>query len=201
MEENPTTPISRFKNRLINSLLASIIAAFVLFIGTSDIPKFFSYALAHKKSQNAAALVALLQMPPPTPLIAVDRVVDGDTIDVAVGKSVATIRMIGINTPEVVDPRKPVQCFGPEASANAHKLMDGGEVRLELDPSQDIYDKYGRVLAYVFLSDGTLYNELAVQEGFAHEYTYQKKYKYQQEFKSAQKEAKKEGVGLWNACD
>lgn len=187
------------RQRLVNSILAAIITAFVLFIGTSDIQKFFSYAVAHKKSQNAAALVALLQTPP-TPLVSVDRVVDGDTIDVAIGKSVATIRMIGINTPEVVDPRKPVECFGNEASANAHNLMDGGEVRLELDPSQDTYDKYGRVLAYVFLPDGTLYNELAVQEGFAREYTYRKKYGHQADFRAAQKVAKKEGRGLWSSC-
>ena len=148
--------------RLIKAIFVGVVVAGVLLAGTSDISKFFSYALSHQKENKAAALVALLQAPPPTPLLTVDRVVDGDTIDVAIDGGVASIRMIGVNTPEVVDPRKPVQCFGLEASARAHELLDNAQVRLELDPTQDTYDKYGRVLAYVFLPDDTLFNLLII---------------------------------------
>jgi len=64
-----------------------------------------------------------------------------------------TMRLIGINTPETVDPRKPVECFGREASAEAKRLLTGQRVRIELDPSQNTYDRYGRLLGYVFVRD------------------------------------------------
>jgi micrococcal nuclease len=78
------------------------------------------------------------------------NVVDGDTVDVRLdGGRTERIRLIGIDTPEVVDPRTAVQCFGREASAHAHKLLDGQQVSLEMDPSQGERDIYGRLLAYV----------------------------------------------------
>jgi endonuclease YncB( thermonuclease family) len=75
------------------------------------------------------------------------KVVDGDTIHVSVDGKKLKIRMIGLDTPETVDPRKPVQCFGREASAQAKTLLGGQQVYLETDPSQDTIDKYGRTLA------------------------------------------------------
>jgi endonuclease YncB( thermonuclease family) len=85
------------------------------------------------------------------------RVVDGDTIDVqvAVGHT-ERLRLIGIDTPETVDPRKPVQCFGREASAHAHELLDGQTVTLDGDPTQDTRDRYVRLAVYVWLADGSL---------------------------------------------
>jgi hypothetical protein len=75
--------------------------------------------------------------------VSVIRVVDGDTVDVAFDDGrVERLRLIGIDTPEVVDPRKPVQCFGREASAHANELLDGQTVSLELDPTQDDRDIY-----------------------------------------------------------
>lgn len=124
------------------------------------------------------------------------RVVDGDTIDIALlGKT--RVRLIGINTPEVVDPRRPVQCFGKEASIKAKELLLGKSVSLEFDPSQDKYDKYGRLLAYVYLPDGTFFNEQMIRDGYAYEYTYRLPYKYQEEFKRAQREAEYGKLGLW----
>ncbi len=113
-----------------------------------------------------------------------------------------TLRLIGIDTPETVDPRKPVQCFGKEASAKAKSLLSGKSVRLEADPTQGERDKYQRLLRYVFLEDGTNFDKLMISEGYAHEYTYNTPYKYQSEFKQAQKEAEASKVGLWadNAC-
>ena len=125
------------------------------------------------------------------------RVVDGDTLDISFHGVKTRLRLIGINTPETVDPRRPIQCFGKEASAKAQELLLGRDVTIELDPSLDKYDKYGRLLAYVYLPDGTLFNEQMIREGYAYEYTYQLPYKYQKEFKEAQRSAKNAKRGLW----
>lgn len=132
----------------------------------------------------------------------VTKVIDGDTIQVVINGKNETLRLIGIDTPETVDPRKPVQCFGKEASAKAKSLLSNKSVRLEADPTQGERDKYQRLLRYVFLEDGTNFNKLMINEGYAHEYTYNTPYKYQLEFKQAQKEAEASKAGLWadNAC-
>lgn len=134
-----------------------------------------------------------------TNLYTVTAVIDGDTIKVALGNEQETLRLIGIDTPETVDPRKPVQCFGKEASAKAKLLLSGKSVRLESDSTQGERDKYHRLLRYVFLEDGTSFNKLMISEGYAHEYTYNTPYKYQAEFKQAQKEAEANKRGLWAA--
>lgn len=128
----------------------------------------------------------------------VTSVTDGDTIRVTIEGGSTRVRLIGIDTPEVNDPRKPVQCFGQEASRRAHDLMDGTQVWLEYDPSQSRRDRYGRTLAYVWLSDAVLVNEKMVHEGYAHEYTYEAPYKYRDAFISAQQEARTAERGLWN---
>ena len=125
----------------------------------------------------------------------VARVVDGDTIRVSTG---VTLRLIGMDTPETVDPRKPVQCFGREASTHAHELLDNTSVSLEYDPTQGRLDRYGRTLAYVWMSDGRLYNQLMIEDGFAHEYTYSVPYKYQAAFIAAQQDARQTERGLWS---
>lgn len=131
-------------------------------------------------------------------LYTVAKVIDGDTIDVNIDGKVERLRLIGIDTPETVDPRKPVQCFGKEASSKAKDLLEGKKVRLESDTSQDNRDKYNRLLRYVYLEDGTSYNKLIIAEGYAHEYTYNVPYKYQAEYKQAQKEAESAQKGLWS---
>lgn len=132
----------------------------------------------------------------------VTRVVDGDTIKVFLNGKNETVRLIGIDTPETVDPRRPVQCFGKEASNKTKSVLDKKNIFLEADPSQGNRDKYHRLLRYVFLSDGTNFNKLLIEEGFAHEYTYFLPYKYQAEFKLAEKQARENKKGLWadNAC-
>jgi endonuclease YncB( thermonuclease family) len=127
--------------------------------------------------------------------VRVTDVVDGDTIKVSTGQ---TLRLIGVDTPETVDPRKPVQCFGREASARAHALLDGTRVRLEYDPTQGRLDKYGRTLAYVWMADGRLYNETIIAEGYAHEYTYDIPYRYRDAFRAAQRSARLHNRGLWS---
>lgn len=130
-------------------------------------------------------------------LYAVAKVVDGDTLDVIINGHVERIRLIGVNTPETVDPRKSVECFGKEASNKTKELLSGQRVRLEADPTQGERDKYGRLLRYVFLADGRFINKILISEGYAHEYTYAAPYKYQVEFKQAQKEAEAAKRGLW----
>ena len=130
------------------------------------------------------------------------RVVDGDTIVVKINSKNVKVRLIGLDTPELVDPRRPVQCFAKEASTEMHTLVDGQDVRLETDPSQDTYDKYHRLLAYVFRPldsnpEGLLVNKYMITEGFGHEYTYNLPYKYQKEFRAAEKNARAGGKGLW----
>lgn len=132
--------------------------------------------------------------------VSVMRVVDGDTIVVLLNESGEKLRLIGMNTPETVDPRRPVQCYGPEASARAKQLLDGKRVRLEADPSTGERDKYHRLLRYVILPDGTNYNLLMIREGYARENGYGRKYKYRDEFRAAQQEARAASRGLWSAC-
>lgn len=130
---------------------------------------------------------------------AVARVVDGDTVDVQYQDgSIDRLRLIGIDTPEVVDPRKPVQCFGREASAHAHELLDGQTVSIEMDPTQGDRDMYGRLLAYIWLPDGRNFGEVMIADGYAHEYTYNLPYAYRDTFKVAEDGAIANQVGLWS---
>ncbi len=136
-------------------------------------------------------------------LYQVVSVTDGDTIKVDLNGTTETLRLIGIDTPETVDPRKPVQCFGEEASKKAKETLTGKKVSLEADPTQGERDKYQRLLRYVYLEDGTSFNKWMIQEGYAHEYTYQSNpYKYQTEFKDAERSARDNKKGLWgNMCN
>lgn len=127
----------------------------------------------------------------------VDRVVDGDTIRIRMGGKVEPVRLIGINTPETVDPRRTVECFGKEASTRMKEIAEGQIVRLEYDDTQGLRDTYDRVLAYVYLEDGQMLNRKMVAEGYAYEYTYLTPYLYQREFRELQNLAKSSGKGLW----
>lgn len=131
-------------------------------------------------------------------LYKVVKVIDGDTLTVSQEGVETTLRLIGINTPETVDPRKPVECFGKEASNKGKELLSGKSVKLEFDSTQSKVDKYGGTLAYVYRDDGLFYNKYMIEQGYAYEYTYDTPYKYQQEFKAAQIKAKSEQKGLWS---
>ena len=124
------------------------------------------------------------------------RVVDGDTIQVCciAGKR-EKVRYIGINTPETKHPRKGVEYFGKEASDANSKLVAGKTVRLEFDVQQR--DRYGRLLAYVFLKDGTFVNAWLVEHGFAQVATFPPNVKHEGLFRKLQREAREKGRGLW----
>lgn len=132
------------------------------------------------------------------------KVVDGDTITVSINGKSETIRIIGIDTPEVVDPRKTVECFGKEASDFAKlTLQDNKTLFLESDPTQGERDKYQRLLRYVWIDDAAIdFGKLMIDGGFASEYTYNLPYKYQSEYREAEKEAREAKKGLWadDAC-
>lgn len=139
-----------------------------------------------------------------TDLYKVIEVVDGDTIKVSKNGTETTLRLIGMDTPETKDPRKTVQCFGKEASDKAKSLLSNQFVMLEADIKSGELDKYQRLLRYVFLPDGTNYNEYMIKNGYAHEYTYNNvAYKYQKDFKEAELYAKTNLLGFWatNTCN
>ena len=124
----------------------------------------------------------------------VTRVIDGDTIEIEGGKKV---RYIGIDTPETVDPRKPIQCFGVEASNKNKELVEGKRVRLEKDVSET--DKYERLLRYVYVGE-LFVNDYLARQGYAYAYTYPPDVKYSEQFVQAQKEARENNRGLWKTC-
>ena len=131
----------------------------------------------------------------------VSRVVDGDTIVVMVGGKEEKVRLIGVNTPETVDPRKPVECFGKEASDFLKHMLSGSSVRLESDATQSDRDSFGRLLRYVYRND-VLINEEIISSGYGFEYTFSVPYKFQSEFKASERYAREGKVGLWadSAC-
>lgn len=128
------------------------------------------------------------------------RVIDGDTIEVLLDGKKAKVRIIGINTPETVDPRRPVGCFGKEASKFAKQILTGQVIILESDPTQSNVDRYGRLLRYVFVN-GLDFGKKMISDGYAYEYTYDLPYKYQSEYKNAERQARERGLGLWVSCN
>jgi micrococcal nuclease len=128
------------------------------------------------------------------------RVVDGDTLDIAAadtlnGTSRTRIRLWGVDTPETVKPDEPVQHFGPEASAHTTARCLGQQVRIELI-RHHTRDKYDRLLAYVYLPDGSLLNRELLELGLAYA---DPRYAHpmRTEFVSLMKETAREGKGLW----
>jgi micrococcal nuclease len=122
------------------------------------------------------------------------RVVDGDTIEVDMGGHIYAVRYIGIDTPETQHPDKPVEPFGPEASAKNEELVGGKVVELEKDVSET--DRYDRLLRYVWVGDLMVNAEL-VRLGYAQVSTYPPDVKYQELFLQLQQEARDAGAGLW----
>lgn len=137
-----------------------------------------------------------------TQLHKVIKVVDGDTIIIDYNGNEEKVRMIGVNTPESVDPRRPVQCFGIEASNYTKELLKNKSVKIKFDETQNIKDKYGRLLLYVYLNNDLLVNKEIIKNGYGYEYTYIHPYKYSNDFKAAEIYAKENKLGLWadGAC-
>jgi micrococcal nuclease len=127
------------------------------------------------------------------------RVIDGDTVRVRTGNQTRTVRYIGVDTPETVKPNEPVQCFGKQASAFNRRLVAGRRVRLRFGPER--FDRYGRLLAYVYLPgrrrsvDADLIalgygRVLTIEPNSAHRIPYER----------LEREARQAGRGLWGSC-
>lgn len=178
---------------------------FALFYGlvkaSPDTSETKSYRLADGSGQIAKsasqASVAGMMTEEKNGYVKVIKVVDGDTIKIDDRGKIQTVRLIGLDTPEVVDPRKPVQCFGKEASERMKEIVEGKYVRLRNDDSQNNEDKYGRLLRYVYLDNDVLVNRMMIEEGYGHEYTYEKPYQFKEQFMKAEEEARTRKRGLW----
>jgi len=134
-------------------------------------------------------------------LYSLSKFSDGDTITVDMNGTQETIRFIGVDTPETHDPRKPVQCYGPAASAFTKNTLTaaGSKVRLSADSLSNNRDRYERLLRYVYLPDGTNLNLKLIREGYGFYYPYFP-FSKSNEFAAAQKLAQSETRGLWGNC-
>lgn len=177
-------------------IIAGFAVAYVIFNNTGHV--------LIGETQNQASVIANTNKTDsvidPKKIYEVTDIIDGDTFKVMNGNREVTVRMLGINTPETVDPRKVPECYGKEASDETKELLKGGEVRLELNPNREKYDIYGRILAYVYLPSGLFVNEYLVQNGYAREYTVGSPYEYQKQFQYDQNIAKRASKGLWEMC-
>ncbi|MPZ66224.1 MAG: hypothetical protein GEU83_12145 [Pseudonocardiaceae bacterium] len=126
-------------------------------------------------------------------------VVDGDTITLSY-QGGTSVRVIGIDTPETVHPSTPDECWGAQASAAAHRMLDGKRVGLVFDRSQGRTDKYGRLLGYLTVPKLGDYGLVMIRRGHAAEYTYNTPYRQQAPYRKAEARARSAGTGLWGRC-
>ena len=177
------------------AILAALAATAALAAGTACSPG--STIRIPATAPASAGATAAPTMPPnldgPYP---VTRVIDGDTLTITRNGDTERIRLIGVDTPELHDPRKPVECYAQQASDYTKSLQEQ-QIYLETDPTQDSIDRYGRTLAYVWTEARRLINYDLIAEGYAHEYTYNDPYRYQSKFRAAQQHAQSAQSGLW----
>lgn len=130
----------------------------------------------------------------------VSHVSDGDTLSVTIGKHTETIRLIGVDTPETVHPTKPVQCWGPEASAHTKNILPTG-TKVFLARDVEARDKYGRLLAYVYrASDNLFINKELITNGWARAYPFEPNTSLSVDFAEAAAQAQHNQLGLWAHC-
>ena len=123
----------------------------------------------------------------------VTSIIDGDSIRVDLDSGpTREVRLIGVDSPEKR------RCYHQKSKAFAGNRLEGKRVTLRTDPRRDESDR-SRLFAYVHVG-GQLFNIEAIQSGHARERAYGPKYQMRSEFKTAQKEAKRQDRGLWNAC-
>lgn len=133
-------------------------------------------------------------------IVAVYHVVDGDTVKFIAqtpAGHVESVRIVGIDTPETVHPSKPVQPYGPEASARARQLLSGKSIKLILPYDTSPRDRYHRLLAYVELPDGKDFGDIMLQEGLART-TPQYAHPRSEKYRLTENQAKTQQRGLWS---
>ena len=144
-----------------------------------------------------AGLASLITSAQLDPIMAqVERVIDGDPIQVRIEGKSFTVRLMGVDTPETKHPTKAVQYFGREATAFTKAHLEGKTVALEKDRTGDTVDRTGRLLRYVRL-DGDNFNARLIREGSAHAYR-RFAFSKRKEFIGLEEQAKRRGIGLWN---
>jgi micrococcal nuclease len=159
------------------------------------------YFLEVKQKKEAVKITPTFSPKPPADSFKVVRVIDGDTIEIENKK---IVRLIGVDSPELHHPKKPVQCFGAEAAEFTKKMLTGKTVRLEKDVSET--DRYRRLLRYVYIDDPStssgqvFFNEYLVSEGYATAATFPPDVKYVEVFKKAEVQARNNNRGLWGKC-
>jgi micrococcal nuclease len=133
----------------------------------------------------------------------VTRVIDGETVDarLADGREI-TVRLIGIDTPETRRPGVPVECGGVQASEALRRLVEGHSVQLVSDPTQDAVDRFGRSLFYVDRSsDGLDAGEEMLRRGWAEVFIFDQDFQRLQRYRTAQREGRNRGAGVWARCE
>ena len=133
-------------------------------------------------------------------LITILKVVDGDTVDIDINGRAERVRLIGVNTPETKHPTKPIECFGPEASAYMTELLPKGTtVRIERDV--EARDRYGRMLLYLYRDSDNLFINLdLVSRGYGTPMSIEPNTFHRNDFVQAAALAEVSNVGLWKAC-
>src|SRR5665213_3022139 len=129
----------------------------------------------------------------------INHFIDGDTIAVNMNGNVEKVRFIGVDTPETHKPNTPVQCYGPNAAAFTKKQIGKQGVRLVADSLSTDRDRYGRLLRYVYLADGTNLDERIIQDGYGFYYPY---FPFSQatQFAADEQGAQSAHKGLWAPC-
>jgi micrococcal nuclease len=128
------------------------------------------------------------------------RVIDGDTVQVKLGDVTKTVRYIGVDTPESVKPNTPVQCFAKQASAFNRRLVEGRRVRLRY--GRERFDRYGRLLAYVYLAGrgGPSLSATLIERGYGRLLAIPPNTAHILVFTRLEETARRRGSGLWSAC-
>ncbi len=127
------------------------------------------------------------------------KVIDGDTLRVQIDGKEESIRLIGIDAPEKYAGKAP-ECFAEESKIHLEQLLQGKNIHLEVDLSQDDRDVYGRLLRYVYIEEGDNINFRMIRDGFAREFTYKHPYWLQEEFREAEYLSKTSNSALWSSC-
>lgn len=176
--------MARLPKRTQKQLVALLIALFISGIG------FLSERYAPMQSTLGSVSPGLY---------AVTEVNDGDTITVDMDGKKERIRLIGVDTPETQDPRKPVQCFGKAATEFTRHLIGDQPVRLESDTLSSNRDRYNRLLRYVYTPDGKLIQAEIIKQGYGFAYT-SFPFTKSDEFKQYETNARQQELGLWSLC-
>lgn len=188
----------RFRN-FVFILIVLTLAGFIGYVlGTNSSSSKANSSISHTLKQKRNVITISAQK---NALFPVVKVIDGDTIETFINGRKELVRLLGINTPEVENKYRHQECFGPEASKEAKKLLTNKKVYLLPDPAVPNRGKYHRLLRYVFLPSGEFINAELIKNGYAFEYIYQP-FQFMKYFHLLESEAKQNRLGLWSSqCD